>query len=272
MAWPLDRVLLPAEGSIEIRACPVCHKRLVGRTGDLGQILACPHCGTRQRALAAEGPFADSDQKQLPSAEPEAFVELVAVEPAAAIGPNIAPVVPIRHQDPIDDRSPMVNAMANLQWATGAFLFTLAVYTLGTFWKREHTTRDEELSIYFYSTSRIVLAIALNANTGGILRRTRTSLWIAIALSLLILGIGVADLIRASGEKGFRARFDYGLLLELPILLMVLVILVILITPRYRQEFYSNPLFTQAPCGYPPVDHAVLVTDTADRSQSKRRS
>lgn len=234
-----DELLL--EGNIEIRPCSPCRLRLYVPAALLGTIVPCPRCGAESRALAAAGPFveADFDSQRMPRLEPP--IELVPANITSDPFPALAPVVPYRRADPIDERSPMVDAVASLQWVGGAFLIAVSIFQLGTFWKLEHTTAADELIAYASAAGRCFVAALLFAASSGVHSRTRNGWGLAFALSaIVIVGGGYFLAERALGDGGYRARFDYGILLELPTFLIAVFSAVVLVVPRYRAEFRSN--------------------------------
>jgi hypothetical protein len=237
--WRPDEILL--DGECEIRPCAGCRTRLRADAGALGLVLPCPGCGAAARVLAAAGPFAAIALDAPPVHRPAPPIELVPIVPHAPASPPEAPVVPPRRSDPIDERSPMVDAVARLQWIGGAFLLAVVVQQLGSHWKKEHVSETEELSTYLTAATRTVLAILLFIASGGLHAR-RTAAWaFGILLSLAIVA-GSAWLLhdRATDQTGFRARFDFGVLLELPTLLIAVFTAVVLATPRYATEFFIS--------------------------------
>lgn len=233
-----DELLL--EGNVEIRPCIPCRLRLYIPIAVLGKLVRCPNCNCAMRALAAAGPFADADLDSGRYSRPEPPIELLPVGIPATSAPVIAPVVPYRRTDPIDERSPMVDAVARLQWVGGAFLIAVAIQQLGTFWKREYVAEGEELLTYATAGGRCLVAALLIAASSAVDSRTWKGWGLAVGLSAFVVvctGILLSD--RATGA-GHRARFDFGVLLELPAFLIAVFTLVILAVPRYFAEFRSN--------------------------------
>ena len=233
-----DELLL--EGNVEIRPCGACRTRLYVPTAFLGKMVRCPNCDCELRALAAAGPFADADFDSGRYSRPEPPIELLPVGVPAASAPVIAPVVPYRRADPFDERSPMVDAVARLQWVGGAFLIAVAVYQIGTFWVREYTAEGEELFTYATAAGRCLVAALLLAASNGVDSRSKKGWWLAAGLSALVIaGTGILFSDRAGGA-GHRARYDFGVLLEMPAFLIAVFTLAILVVPRYFAEFRSN--------------------------------
>lgn len=238
VAQELNPNELLIEGQIEIRPCALCRTRLTSPITFLGREIACPRCGCTARALAAAGPFADLDPNKPRMARPEPPIPLQSVDPSVEpIVPVLAPVTPYRREDPIDDRSPMVDTVARLQWIAGVFLLAVAVMQLGTFWKREHATESEELATYLTAAVRCVLAGALIASSSAVDSRSRAGWWIGLGLSILISAGTIYVWTDQFRVPGYRGRYDYAVLLEMPPFLISVFTLVILITPRYRAEF-----------------------------------
>lgn len=238
--WRPDEILL--DGECEARPCPGCRTRLKVDETALGRMLPCPRCGALARVLAAAGPFAALPLDAPPIHRPAPPIELVPAVPNAPAMPPEAPVVPSRRLDPIDERSPMVDAVARLQWVGGAFLLAVVVQQLGTLWKREHVSENEELTVYLTAALRIVLAGLLFLASGGLNARKKAAWAFGLVLSIAIVA-GECWLFqeRSTDQPGYRARFDYGVLLELPTLLIALFSLVVLATPRYAAEFLTAP-------------------------------
>ncbi len=236
--WRPDELLV--DGECEARPCPGCRTRLKADESVLGRLLPCPRCGAVARVLVAAGPFAAVALDAPPVHRPAPPIELVPVAPTAPAIPPEAPVVPPRRLDPIDERSPMVDAVARLQWIGGAFLLAVVVQQLGTLWKQDHVSETEELSTYLTAATRTVLAILLFAAAGGLFARKKAAWAFGLVLSFAIVG-AVSWLLRerALDDGGHRARFDFGVLLELPALLIAVVTLVVLATPRYAAEFFQ---------------------------------
>lgn len=233
-----DELLL--EGNVEIRPCNPCRMRLYVPTANLGKMVRCPSCNCEFRALVAAGPFADADFDSARYSRPEPPIELRPVGVPAASAPVIAPVVPYRRADPIDERSPMVDAVAHLQWIGGAFLIAVAIHQLGTFWKREYSAEGEELFTYATAAGRCLIAALSLAASSGIYSRSWKGWGLAFGLSALVTaGTGLMWVERAAGT-GYRARFDFGVLLEMPPFLIAVFTLGILVVPRYIAEFRSN--------------------------------
>lgn len=231
-----DELLL--EGNSEIRPCRVCRARLYVATGSLGSIVACPECGCKDRALAVQGPFAVAEFDAAPHHRAEPPIELVALDPSAPASPVLAPVVPYRKLDPRDERSPMVDTVARLQWVGAAFLVAVVVQQLGTFWKRESATSNDELQTYLSAATRLIVAGLMFASSSGVLARTRGGWAVALLTSLAVIGGTLWTFAQRSLEEtGPRARFDFGILLELPTFLIAVATAVILIVPRYAWEF-----------------------------------
>ncbi len=231
-----DELML--EGNVEIRPCGACRTRLYVPTALLGKLVRCPQCDCEMRALAAAGPFADFDSARY--SRPEPPIELLPVGVPAASAPVIAPVVPYRRADPVDERSPMVDAVARLQWVGGAFLIAVAIHQLGTFWKREYSAEGEELFAYATAAGRCLVAALSLAASSGIYSRSWKGWGLAFGLSALVIaGTGLLWVERASGTV-YRARFDFGIILEMPPFLIAVFTLGILVVPRYFAEFRSN--------------------------------
>jgi hypothetical protein len=238
--WRPDELLL--EGECEVRPCSGCRARLRADSGDLGRVLPCPRCGAAARVLAAAGPFAAVALDAPPVHRPSPPIELVPVAPHVPAIPPEAPVVPPRRSDPIEERSAMVDAVARLQWIGGAFLLAVVVQQLGSHWKKDHASETEELSTYLTAATRTALAILLFVASGGLYARRKAAWAFGILLALAIV-LGSAWLFhdRTVDQTGFRARFDFGVLLELPALLIAVFTAVVLATPRYAAEFLKPP-------------------------------
>ena len=237
--WRVDEVLL--EGECEVRPCQGCRIRLKADIGALGHVLPCPQCGARARTLAAAGPFASHGLDAPAVHRPAPPIELRPTSITRFAQPPEAPVVPYRSIDPVDDRSPMVNAVAQLQWIGGAFLVAVILQQLGMHWKREYVSEIEQQKTYWTATVRAMLALLLFGVAGGLNDRKRTAWVMAILLATAVItATGWHLYERASNPNGFRARFDFGVLLELPVFLIAIFTFIVLATPRYAAEFFTT--------------------------------
>jgi hypothetical protein len=237
--WARDELLV--EGECEARSCPGCRARLRADAGAFGLVLPCPRCGVRSRILAAEGPFAALALDAPPVHRPAPPIELVPVVSTMSALPPAAPVVPFRRMDPIDERSPMVTAVARLQWIGGAFLLAVVIQQLGVHWKREFVSESEEFTTFLTAGGRAVLGVLCFVAAGGIDARKTAGWVLGLALSLAILaGSGWLLYERTIDQTGIRARFDFGVLLELPAILIAVVTATVLATPRYAAEFFPE--------------------------------
>ncbi|QEL16216.1 hypothetical protein [Limnoglobus roseus] len=236
-ARPLDPTEVVVEGDTEARPCGVCHLRLVVPTTALGQMVACPQCGTLNRALSSGGPFAELTTTPPPTNRPTPLP----LDPNAP--PILAPVMPYRPLDPIDERSPMVDAVANLQWISGAFLCVVAVYQFGNYWKREYSAAADDATVIASVVLRVLLAGVLALNSGGVNARRGAARVVAMAASAVVIGwVGWLLYERLNLREGQAGWFDFTILAEMPSLLIAIMTVVLLLTPRYRAEFRMNPL------------------------------
>lgn len=228
-ARPLNPTELIVEGSTEARPCPGCQLRLVVPTTHLGQMVACPGCGAVERALPLEGPFGD-DAPQL---------KIVPLQPATvAERITLGPVMPPRRIDPRDERSAMIDAVGQLQWASAAVILVVSVFTLARFWKQSYTAENEELFVYASVGIRVLLAGLMAASGVGVLARKWGGWGLALAMSAGVLAwVGWALVERMNQREGQAGWFDFTILAALPSMLVAIVTVVLLLTPRYLAEF-----------------------------------
>lgn len=227
-AQPLDPTEVVVEGSTEIRPCGVCRLRLVVPTAALGRMTACPKCGTVARALATGGPF--GELTATPPPRPE--------RPPTADELPLAPVVPYRPLDPFDDRSPMVDAVATMQWVSAACITVVTVFNLGMRLRREYATNSGDVEFLAAVMLEVLIAGVLTVVGFGLRVRWRAAWLAALAVSAWVVwGVGGYLVLRANRQAGQAGWFDFGILVSLPSLLIALITLVVLLTPRYRWEF-----------------------------------
>lgn len=230
-ARPLNPQEVIVEGFVEARPCPGCQLRLVVPTAHLGQMVACPRCQAVERALPLDGPFGE--------AGPPPQLAIVPLQPAAAPETvTLGPVMPPRRIDPRDDRSPMVDAVGHLQWASAGVILVVSLVNLARFWKQPYSTETEELTVYASVALRVLLAGLLAASSGGVLARKWAGWGLALAVSAGVLTwIGWVMVERTQQREGQAGWFDFTILAALPSMLIAIVTVVLLLTPRYLAEF-----------------------------------
>lgn len=229
-----DEVIL--EDVVEIRPCRRCNVRLVLPVEEVGKSVSCPNCGCAGRALPKAGPFADVHIERTTGSQPTLDIKNQATE--RMMTPTIAPVVPLKKQDPIEERSAMVESVGLLQWIAALSLVLVAGNNLYLYLTAPDLPVVQERTMVTIVGFSLLNAALLALAGNGVRYRSWYGWGLAIVCSLVtIFAVSVILYQRGMSANGRFADFHLGILFSLPAYLCGIITVVVLLTPRYLMEF-----------------------------------
>jgi hypothetical protein len=236
VASRLDPTEVILEDTVEIRPCLRCRCRLLLPIEDVGRTVGCPSCGYSSRALPVAGPFADVHIER--SSVNLSTGSVSAQETTRTLTPMIAPFVPIKKQDPIEERSAMVNTIGAIQWIASMSLTLVALNQTFLYWTSIEWNDKQERAFVTVVGFCLLNAFVLVLCGFGIRHRSWHGWGFGILCSLVtVTAVGFVLYQRSVGMNGRFADVHYGILFSLPAFLCGITTIVILLTPRYLAEF-----------------------------------